>query len=184
MIGLIGIAIGFALGVAVASLRGESRRASSAKEAQRKPAATAARRPATESAAPPPEIPAAGKPEPAEMPVKTARPEVFPPTPEQQLKRAGLNPVDVISFALRSEVRQPEQPPASIAVQIDEILQEKLAGTELVGRGIKLLELPGRGLVFIVGLNRYEDVEAVPDPEIRGLIRESVAEWERRQEIP
>jgi hypothetical protein len=35
-------------------------------------------------------------------------------------------------------------------------------------------------MVVMVGLNQYDGVEAVPDEEIRNLIRSAVAEWEER----
>jgi hypothetical protein len=35
-------------------------------------------------------------------------------------------------------------------------------------------------MVVMVGLSRYEGVQAVPDARIRELIGESVEEWERR----
>jgi len=77
-------------------------------------------------------------------------------------------------------VRAPEAPPRSIAAQIDDILQEKLKDSPLAGRAIRLMELPNRGMVVMVGLNQYDGVEAVPDEEIRNLIRSAVAEWEER----
>jgi hypothetical protein len=43
------------------------------------------------------------------------------------------------------------------------------------------MELPTKGLVVMVGLQQYEEVDAVPDPEIRALIRQSVDEWEKSQ---
>jgi hypothetical protein len=35
-------------------------------------------------------------------------------------------------------------------------------------------------MVIMVGLDQYADIDAVPDEEIRTVIRESVAEWESR----
>jgi hypothetical protein len=74
--------------------------------------------------------------------------------------------------------------PRSIAAQIDEILQAKLAGTHLTGRGIKLAELPDHGLVVIVGLEKYTDLTLIPDEEVRALIGEAVAEWEDQASKP
>ena len=75
--------------------------------------------------------------------------------------------------------------PKSIAAQIDEILQEKLESSSLdhlpiERRAIRLMELPGKGMMVMVGLDQYEGVEKVPDPEIRSLIREAVEAWEKR----
>lgn len=94
-------------------------------------------------------------------------------------KRPSMNPIDVLSRAVATDVK-PVSTSKSIAAQIDEILQEKLENSPLKNRAIRLLELPGRGMVVMVGLNQYEGVDAVPDPEIRNLLRECVAEWEAR----
>jgi hypothetical protein len=88
--------------------------------------------------------------------------------------------VNLLARALQSEVRSPQPPPMSIAAQIDEILQEKLETSPLNSKAIRLLELPGKGMVVMVGLDQYEGVDAVPDEEIQNLIRSAVAEWERR----
>jgi hypothetical protein len=45
---------------------------------------------------------------------------------------------------------------------------------------IRLLDVPGKGLVVKVGLENYDGVEAVPDEQIRGLLRAAVDEWGRR----
>jgi hypothetical protein len=91
-----------------------------------------------------------------------------------------VNPVSVLARALQSEVRNPAPAPKSIAAQIDDILQEVLENSPLESRAIRLLELPTKGMVVMVGLDQYEGVEAVPDDEIKGMIRSAVAEWERR----
>lgn len=92
--------------------------------------------------------------------------------------RPSMNPVNVLARAIRSDVSLPPPPAKSIVVQIDEILQEKLKGTPLENRGIRLMELPSKGMVVMVGLNQYEGVDQVPDDEVRGVIRAAVSEWE------
>jgi hypothetical protein len=101
------------------------------------------------------------------------------PSVEEGPKQA-FSPLDVFARALSSDVRKPAAPNASIAAQIDEILQEKLSGLPDEKRAIRLMELPGKGMVVMVGLDHYDGVDAVPDPEVRTLIRECVAEWEQR----
>ena len=44
----------------------------------------------------------------------------------------------------------------SIAAQIDEILQEKIEGSDMAQRGVRLLELPNKGMVVMVGLDQYQ----------------------------
>jgi hypothetical protein len=68
----------------------------------------------------------------------------------------------------------------SIAAQVDVILQEKLKGTVLEKRGIRLMELPGKGMVVMIGLDQYDTVEDVPFPEIKMVLKSAVADWERK----
>ncbi len=100
-------------------------------------------------------------------------------SPTTSTQTGKFSPIDLVARAVQPETRPP-LPEKSMVAQIDEILQEKLNTSPLAGQGIRLIEHPTQGLVVMVGLNRYEGVDEVPDPEIRSLIRESVAEWEQR----
>lgn len=103
------------------------------------------------------------------------------PAPEDTGKsRVSMNPIDMFARAIQTDTGKLDQSPKSIAAQIDEILQEKLENSPLENRGIRLMELPGKGMVVMVGLNQYDGVDSVPNPEIRELIKSCVAEWERR----
>ena len=122
------------------------------------------------------------KPSPQELPVPPVSPQarvdapaMLPVTPPPTIK---TGPLDLLARSISPDAKLVPRGPQSIAAQIDEILQEKLAGSSMAGRGIRLMELPTKGLVVMVGLQQYEDVDAVPDLEIRALIRQSVAEWE------
>ncbi len=64
--------------------------------------------------------------------------------------------------------------------QIDAILQTKLIGTPLATRGIRLVESAQGGAMVVVGLNRYEGVGEVPEPEVQAVIRAAIAEWENK----
>lgn len=70
--------------------------------------------------------------------------------------------------------------PKSLAEQVDEILQEMIEGTPLISRGIRLMDSPDQGIRVIVGYDKYDGIDTVPDEEIRSAIREAVKEWERR----
>jgi hypothetical protein len=173
IVGLIGIAIGFALGLAVASLRPTS-------GAETGPSVPTVEARLNVSPAPaPPKSVTVENPTPLPDPVGGTGPAELPvAAPASQ--RSPVNPVSVLARALQSDVRTPAPAPKSIAAQIDEILQEMLENSPLESRAIRLLELPTKGMVVMVGLDQYEGVEAVPDEEIKAMIRSAVAEWERR----
>jgi hypothetical protein len=102
------------------------------------------------------------------------------PPPAETLRKPSANPIEFFARALQSDVPKVAAGPKSIAGQVDEILQEKLVESPLANRAIRLMELPGKGMVVMVGLDHYEGVDAVPDEEVRALIRSAVMEWERR----
>lgn len=167
IVGLIGIAIGFALGVALMSLRGsqdEKRKDISSQVEAR------IRTPPPKAAPVAEEAPRLVSP----PPVSIGDPSSTPPQP------TTIKPVNVLARVLQPELSSAQAPPKSIAAQIDEILQEMLEDSPLNSRGIRLMEFPNRGLVVMVGLDQYEGVDAVPDEEVRTLIRSAVHEWERR----
>ncbi len=66
----------------------------------------------------------------------------------------------------------------SIVQQIDTVLQERLLGSPLEKRGIRLQESPEGGVEVYVGLNKYPAVDDVPDAEIKSAIRAAISEWE------
>jgi len=69
----------------------------------------------------------------------------------------------------------------SVIDEVNEILQKKLHGSPLAGKGIHLMENHNKEIRFWVGLNSYNDVEEIPDPEVRQIIDESVREWEEHR---
>jgi hypothetical protein len=167
IVGLIGLAVGFALGVAVSSLREPRREKPVVDPAQieRRIQVPAARPvPPAEPVSPPASVPFSG----------------IPLADQSVTSPPSLNTVDVIARALQPDLRSLEPPPLSITAQIDEILQEKLQDSPFASRPIRLVELPSKGVAVKVGMEQYEGVDAVPDEGIRQLIRSAVAEWERR----
>jgi len=178
VVGLIGVAVGFALGVAVTSLREphQEKQVVDTSQIERRIQTPVARSTTSTTST----SPAA----PVEAAPPTA-PSTSPATPLADLPTTlphppSINTVDVLARVLQPELKAPEPPPLSIAAQIDEILQEMLQSSPLASRLIRLIELPSKGVAVMVGLYRYESVEAVPDEDIRQMIRLAVAEWERR----
>jgi hypothetical protein len=99
----------------------------------------------------------------------------------------GPRQVSVISGVTNAiaDVLQPpakKDAPLSIVQQIDEIFQAMLEGTDYEDKKIFLAEDPKRGVIVRVGSDVYEGVNAVPDGEVKVMLRSAVAEWERRQE--
>lgn len=94
--------------------------------------------------------------------------------------RTSLNPLKIFGDALQPQKKTDAgEQDLSIVAQIDQLLQTKLEGTHLEDKGIQLVEGPDQGMVIEIGLDKYNEIEAVPDEEVRELIRLSVADWER-----
>jgi hypothetical protein len=89
------------------------------------------------------------------------------------------DPIETLGEAASASPRG-EAAEKSVVAKIDEILQVKLAGSPLAGLGIRLEEDLEQGIVVMVGLNQYADLEAVPDPHVRDIIQLAVSEWEKR----
>ncbi len=166
-IGVIGIGIGFAVGLLVNSLRKPQRDI----DQQELPKTSSMTKPNLRQ-----QSSIQG---PAQVTIDRAD-QVLHPQDQVSVKRPSMNPVEVFTRALQPQV-QPKHPfTRSIAEQVDEILQEMLETSPLHSKAIRLLELPQRGMVVMIGLDQYQGVDAVPDEEVRSIIRAAVAEWERR----
>jgi hypothetical protein len=98
-------------------------------------------------------------------------PDVAPPIPAASLDELvdGIGAIKVI----------PEKP-KSIVDQINDILQENLKSHPALSKGIRLAEDPREGVIVWVGLEHFTGVDAVTDPEVKGILKEAVKEWERR----
>jgi hypothetical protein len=156
--GFIGIGVGIAIGILVCSLRGE-RKASENNRSTEKPLS---------QGLPPVTAPVSADPIPSEHSI------------EDNTQPLSMNVIDVMARVIQPNMAELEEPPLSITAQIDEILQEKLEESPKVNQAVRLKEDPGKGVVVLVGLDRYEGVDSVPDVEIRSLIRSAVTEWENR----
>jgi len=72
-------------------------------------------------------------------------------------------------------------PPATgIVGQIDSILQMRLVGTPLEGRGIYLSNSPEGGVIVNIGLQKFNGIDEVADPEIKAALRAAITEWENK----
>lgn len=83
----------------------------------------------------------------------------------------------VVSFNLGAPKKEKDKP-KTIVDQINEALDQLVAGTENANKGIRLEENGHQGVTVWVGLTHYDGVDAVTDPEIQQLIKDAVAKWE------
>jgi hypothetical protein len=112
-----------------------------------------------------------GAPSPESKPV----PPTSPSTPPQQSA-----PPPVARPGIIAKEDRPAAPANSIVGQIDSILQARLVGTHLEGRGVFLAQSPEGGVIVYLGLTRYNGIDEVPDPEIKAAIRAAISEWENK----
>ncbi len=86
----------------------------------------------------------------------------------------------------RRPTMRPSRPPVlmpqiDLAREIGDILEEMQADhPALRDRTIRLQNAPEGGIVFVVDGLLYEAVEAIPDGEVRALIRAATRAWEER----
>ena len=104
------------------------------------------------------------------------------PGKDEQVKPPSFNPLRSFVNYVQADAPRIEEKPQSIPDQINEILQDMIEGTPLEEKGVSMAEWPNRGAVFIVGIDVYEDIHKIPDPEVRTAIRSAVKAWEATQE--
>jgi hypothetical protein len=104
------------------------------------------------------------------------------PTPAQPLPA----PPPVVDATPSKPVSAPkkgdklEAASTSIVEQINTILQAQILNTRFASQGLSLMESPSGGVNVYIGINWFEGVDAVPDEEIKSVIRAAIAEWERK----
>jgi hypothetical protein len=80
----------------------------------------------------------------------------------------------------KPDVEEHPAKPKSMVEQINAILQQKIAETPGDQKAIRLIEGPGGSVRVLLGVQSY-NLDEVPDPEARELIRQAVAAWEDLQ---
>ena len=121
-------------------------------------------------------------PEPEKKPQAGVKPEAIKTVIQAQAVPMEVKPPTILSSLVRQTRPQEDDaiPEDSMVDQINEILQEILANSPLADRGISLIDDPIEGVVVLVGLEKYEGINAVPDKEILAMIQKAVAIWEKR----
>lgn len=99
---------------------------------------------------------------------------------EPEVKPVSTQISDVVGGILKPAGSPPPSNEfKSIAMQIDEILQEMIADTPFEARGISVNDDPEHGVMVTLDGKKYPGVKDVPDEEVRNLIRSAVVEWEK-----
>jgi hypothetical protein len=68
----------------------------------------------------------------------------------------------------------------SLVDEVNEILERKLVESGLTHRGVRLSEDQEGSVRVYIGIQGYS-MDEIPDPDIREVIRQAVAEWEGRK---
>ena len=68
-------------------------------------------------------------------------------------------------------------------IKLVKFCQKKLDLAGMKKWAVRLIELPKRGMVVMVGLEQYNGIDEVPYEQVRTVIRESVSEWEQHTDM-
>jgi hypothetical protein len=108
-------------------------------------------------------------------------PTVAPVTPVSTTPQVvPQRPVPVVPPVSPKKDEAPAAAPTTMVGQINAILQSRIVNTRFADLGLTMIESPSGGVYVYVGLNKFEGIDAVPDEEIKAVIRSAIAEWERK----
>lgn len=96
------------------------------------------------------------------------------PTP----KVKEVDSAEVVPPLVPPKIAEKHKRQLSIVEQVDEVLQELLENNLLKGRNIRLTEMPNKGVTVWVGNEYYDGINAVPDEDVKRIIRQAVKKWE------
>jgi hypothetical protein len=97
----------------------------------------------------------------------------------EEVKPVSTQFSDVVGGLLNRTPSPPASEFKSIAMQINDILQEMIVDTPFEDRGITVNDGPDKGVMVTLDGEKYPGVKDVPDEEVRNLIRSAVVEWEK-----
>jgi hypothetical protein len=118
---------------------------------------------------------------PPEKPAAEAA-QAAPPAASLPVAPVPITVEPVVAAAVAPAAAVPVVPdrPLSIVEQVNDILKEIIAGTPMEARQIRLSQDPRQGVVVWIGTDHYNGVDMVTDPEVKAVLRQAGAEWERR----
>ncbi len=103
--------------------------------------------------------------------------EAPPPVPPPAASSAAQPPSPTRPAASAQEAPAPA---SSMVGQIDEILQQNIAGTPLAERGLRLVEEPGGGVMVKIDATHYASIGEVTEPEVQAALRRAISLWEKK----
>ncbi len=112
--------------------------------------------------------------------VVTAQPAPLPPVPAPPARPAAAEAKAEKGGNKKGKAEEPPRPKTMVE-QIDEILAEQIKGTPLESRGLRIVQ-DNIGVTVWVGLDHFDGIEAVSDPEIKAAVRRAVETWEKQAE--
>ena len=107
-----------------------------------------------------------------------AQPAPLPPVPPPPVRVAAVDAKPEKSGDKKGKAEEPPRPKTMVE-QIDEILAEQIKGTPLESRGLRILQ-NDVGVTVWVGLDHYDGIDGVTDPEIKTAVAKAVETWEKQ----
>jgi hypothetical protein len=109
-----------------------------------------------------------------------AQPVPLPPVPPPPVRAVAAEGKAEKGADKKGKAEEPPRPKTMVE-QIDEILAEQIKGTPMENRGLRIVQ-DNIGVVVWVGLDHYDGIESVSDPEIKAAVRRAVETWEKQAE--
>jgi len=112
--------------------------------------------------------------------VVVIQPQTLSPVPAPPVKMPAPDPKAEKGADKKGKVEELPKPKTMVE-EIDEILAEQIKGSPLESRGLRIVQ-DNVGVTVWVGLDHYEGIEGVTDPEIKAALKTAVQAWEKRTE--
>jgi hypothetical protein len=109
-----------------------------------------------------------------------AQPQPLPPVPPPPPMPVAVESKAEKGGEKKGKGEEPPKPKTMVE-EIDEILAEQIAGTSLGNRGLRIVQNQV-GVTVWVGLDHYDGIEGITDPEIKAAVSRAVQTWEKRTE--
>jgi hypothetical protein len=102
--------------------------------------------------------------------------------PQEKAAAPKTNVIQGFRSLLQNDVTKniASKPTLSIVQMIDDVLQKNLATSPLASKKIRLEEGSIGEVIVFIDKDRYPSIDAVPDEDVKAIIRAAIAEWEKK----